>query len=178
MNYRHFIYDVFGCFAAPLEQIVIDDPCVIQGVMDEICHAMHLSGRDRMANAAVAFYALDKPCLAVAGREVGISREAVRQAVAKFNRNARHPKCVQRLRDAYHLADAVDPHAAPDGWMFIKDASEASTLTMSHLRHLAMWGKVEAKKQGKFSIINAESLQHYVTTPAKQGPKRGIWKEE
>ena len=52
------------------------------------------------------------------------------------------------------------------------EASQASGLSINHITHLLRQGQLEGRRFGSRAwIVYADSLEHYVATPRKPGPK-------
>jgi len=52
------------------------------------------------------------------------------------------------------------------------EASQLSGLSLNQITHLLRQGKLEGRRFGqRLWIVYADSLEHYLTTPHKSGPK-------
>ncbi len=53
-----------------------------------------------------------------------------------------------------------------------QEASQISGLSLNHLAYLLRQGKLEGRRFGRrMWVIYADSLEHYLATPHKSGPK-------
>ena len=59
-----------------------------------------------------------------------------------------------------------------EGWINTQTAAEVSGYRRAHVRHLAIHGRIEARKIGRDWFVNQESLLHYAAQVRPGRPRQ------